>query len=76
MTWDTMEAREFYTLAEVADLLRMEPKTAYRRLIRRHRLRFHQDGEGAPILVRHRDLIDYITGMAVEVAPEKEREGA
>lgn len=76
MSWDTMEAREFYTLDEVADILRVDPETLRRGVIRRKRLRHHREGKGGRILVRHRDLLAYIEGMAVEVAPEQEREGA
>ncbi|MDP2876741.1 MAG: helix-turn-helix domain-containing protein [Holophaga sp.] len=81
--WDTIETQEFYTLREVGKILRMSKKHVYQRLIRRKvkvggkvqhrtRLRHHQDGPGAEILVRHRDLLAYVEAMAVNVDPEME----
>lgn len=81
--WDTVETREFYTLAEVGRILRMSKKHVYRRLIKFKlrdgssvctiaRLRYHQDGPGAEILVRHRDLAEFVRRMAVEVDAELE----
>lgn len=81
--WDTLETREFYTLGEVGKILRMSKKHVYQRLIRRKvkvngrvqhrtRLRYHQDGAGAEILVRHRDLLAYVEGMAKAVDAELE----
>lgn len=76
MTWDTMEPREFYTLEEVADILRLTKWQVHRALIKRRRIRFHQAGKGKPIRIRHRDLEAYIESMAVDVRPETERESA
>lgn len=76
MIWDIAETREFYTLAEVGAILRMDPEHVRRKLIGRKRLRHYRPVKGGRILVRHRDLLAYIEGMAVEVEPEKEREGA
>jgi hypothetical protein len=81
--WDTIETQEFYTLREVGKILRMSKKHVYKRLIRRKlkvdghvryvtRLRYHQDGPGAEITVRHRDLVAYVEAMAVNVDPELE----
>lgn len=81
--WDTVETREFYTLREVAEILRMDAKTVYKRLINRKvkvsgtvrrmtRLRHFQDGKGTEILVRHRDLVAYVEKMTVDVDQELE----
>lgn len=72
MKWATIETQEFYTLREVAKILRMHKKHAYERLIVRKRLRYHQDGKGAEIIVWHADLVEYVQRMAVDVTPELE----
>lgn len=85
--WGTIETREFYTLREVAKILRMNKKHVYERLIRRKvtvdgkttyitRLRHHQDGKDGIILVQHCDLVAYVERMAVDVTPEQEGKGA
>lgn len=85
--WATIETREFYTLREVARILRMNKKHLYERLIRRKvkvngkteyvtRLRHHQDGPGAEIIVWHVDLVAYVERMAVDITPEQEGKGA
>lgn len=69
----TCEAREFYTTAEVAAILRQHPKAFYRRVIKRGRIAYHQDGPGAAITIRHADLQGYLASIRVDVRPEKER---
>lgn len=76
MKWATIEEQEFYTLREVAKILRMSKKHVYERLIVRKRLRYHQDGPGAEIIVWHVDLVAYVERMAVDITPEQEGKGA
>jgi excisionase family DNA binding protein len=76
VSWDIAETREFYTLAEVGAILRMDPEHVRRKLIGRKRLRHYRPVKGGRILVRHRDLEAYMERQAVDVAPEKERDGA
>jgi len=70
---ETLPHQDFYTLAEVAGVLRMDPKTMFRRLIKRRRIAFHQDCPGSMILVRRDDLQEFLARMRVEVTPEPER---
>ena len=85
--WATIETQEFYTLREVAKILRMSKKHVYERLIRRKttvdgkttyitRLRHHQDSPGSDIIVWHVDLVAYVERMAVDITPEQEGKGA
>lgn len=69
----TFEPREFYTTAEVAAILRMDRRTFVRRVIKRGRITYHQDGPGAAITVRYADLQAYLSSIRVDVRPEKER---
>ncbi len=70
MSWDVAERHEFYTLSEVAEILRRTRAGVYRRLIRRRRLAHHQDEPGGPILVRHRDLMEYVDQTRIEADKE------
>ncbi|OIO03148.1 MAG: hypothetical protein AUJ49_04935 [Desulfovibrionaceae bacterium CG1_02_65_16] len=72
MTLSTMPAREFYTLPEVADALRMTVDNL-RKLVRNKRIAVHQDRPGAKVLIHRSDLEGYVNRMRVEVEPEKER---
>lgn len=83
MKWATIPTQEFYTLAEVAEILRMTKQHVYDRLIHRKvreggrvryvaRLRHHKDGPGGQIIVWHADLVAYVQGIAVEVDAELE----
>lgn len=72
MTWDTIEAKEFYFVDEVAEILRMD-KASVRRLIRLKKLPKYQDGPGAKLRIRHRDLEACLERMFVDVEPEKEK---
>lgn len=83
MKWATIPEQEFYTLAEVAQILRMTKQHVYDRLIRRKvkvggtvrtitRLRHHQDGPSGQIIVWHADLVAYVRSTAVEVDAELE----
>ncbi len=67
-----MEPREFYFVAEVAEILRMDPERL-RLLIKAKRIAFHQDHRGAQIRIKHSDLMDYLERIRVDVEPEKER---
>lgn len=70
---ETLPHMDFYTLTEVAGVLRMDPKTMFRRLIKRRRIAFHQESPGSMILIRRDDLIEFLDRMRVEVEPEFER---
>lgn len=72
MTWDTIEAKEFYFVDEVATILRMDVASV-RRLLTGKKMPKHQAKPGAKIRIRHRDLMDYVDRMRVDVEPEKER---
>lgn len=69
MTWATHETKEFYFLDEVAEIARMSLRSL-RSIIRRGRLRVHQEKPGATIRVRHADLVAFIDGMRCEVLPD------
>lgn len=72
MTWDTFEAKEFYFVDEVAEILRMDVASV-RRLIRLKKLAKYQDGPGAKIRIRHRDLKACLERMFADVEPEREK---
>ncbi|MGE4263384.1 MAG: helix-turn-helix domain-containing protein [Desulfovibrio sp.] len=70
---ETLPLQDFYTLAEVAGVLRMDPKTMFRRIIKRRRIAFHQESPGSTILIRRDDFLEFLARMRVEVDPELER---
>lgn len=72
MTWQTIEPKDFYFLAEVAEILRMD-EASVRRIIAAKRMVKHQDRPGGKIRIRHADLEAYVERMRVNVEPEKER---
>lgn len=67
----TFEPREFYTVSEVAIILRMDPDSFRKCVMRRGRIAYHQDRPGAMIRIRHDDLEAYIASTRVEIRPEK-----
>ena len=68
----TFEAREFYTLAEVAAILRIDVQCLRRRIVKRGRIAYHQAHHGAMITIRHNDLVAYIESTRVQLTPEKD----
>jgi excisionase family DNA binding protein len=70
MTLDT--THPLYLLPEVCSYLRMDERSV-RRILRRRKLAYIQDGPGATIRVSHEALMEYVGRMTVHVEPEKER---
>lgn len=68
---NTREQQEFYTLQEVAALLRMDVEHMRKSLIKRRRIAYHQSSPGSSILIRHADLLDYVARMRVSTQPER-----
>jgi len=68
----TFESRELYTVAEAAAILRVDPDTLRRRIIKRGRIAYHQAHPGAMITIRHNDLEAYLASTRVGLTPEKD----
>jgi hypothetical protein len=69
----TFEPREFYTVAEVAAILRMHPRRFRKDIIKRGAITVHQHRPGATILIRHGDLTAYLESIRFVHGQTKER---